>query len=366
VKFDLPGLFPIKITKLSKRKMPRTILSTAYNYQKRLDFDRGVFQFNYTYKFVLNKTQLLQFGFPFASVVKFVAINKNEAFEQKLNQNNDLFLRNAYSDQFIWQDFKVTFEYNNKIEKKGKTTVFYNATFDHAGLLTSWISNKNDTATLQKQIFGVPYSQFARLDNEVIVGYPINKDKSFNFRFVAGAGIPYGNTKTSMPYDYSFFAGGANDNRGWRARSLGPGAYKYYLDTNRTATQIGDIRLGGSAEYRFSMSKLFKGAVFLDAANVWTTQNDVKRPGGQFSNNWYKEIAYSAGVGLRIDFSFFIVRLDLGLPINNPAMPAGSRWIFQSRKAYYDEGLSVLGPDYKSIMPKPFIPSLNFGIGYPF
>lgn len=113
VKFDLPGLFPIKITKLSKRKAPRTILSTAYNYQKRLDFDRGVFQFNYTYKFVLNKTQLLQFGFPFASVVKFVAINKNDAFEQKLIQNNDLFLRNAYSDQFIWQDFKVTFEYTN-------------------------------------------------------------------------------------------------------------------------------------------------------------------------------------------------------------------------------------------------------------
>lgn len=367
LKLDLPGLFPLPITRLSKRKLPRTILSLAYNYQKRVDFDRGVFQFNYTYQFKLNKTQLMQFGFPFASVIKFVAINKNQEFEDKLNQTNDLFLRNAYSDQFVWQDFRVTFEYNSKgSDKKRKLTYFYKAAFDHAGLFTSWVSTKVDPVTQHKQIFGVPYSQFARLDNEFIIGYPIAKTRSLHFRLQAGGGLPYGNSTTSLPYDYSFFAGGANDNRGWRARSLGPGSYKYYLDPERTATQIGDLRLGGSAEYRFSMSKLFKGAFFMDAANIWTTKEDPKRIGGQFSADWYKEIALSAGVGLRLDFSFFIVRLDLGLPITNPALPNGAKWIFQSRQPYYDEGLAVFGPDYKSVMPRPFTPALNFGIGYPF
>lgn len=368
LKLDLPGLFPMSVRLLSKRKRPRTILSTAYNYQNRLDFDRGVFQLNYLYKFILNKTQVMQFGFPFASVIKFVSIdNKSAAFEGKLNQTNDLFLRNAYSDQFIWQDFKVTFEYNSKgSDKKRKTTFFYNSSFDHAGLFTSFVSRKMDTVTNVKQIFGVPYSQFIRLDNEFIVGHPIGKTKSLNFRLAIGAGIPYGNSKTSLPYDYSFFAGGANDNRGWRARSLGPGSYKYYLDTNRTATQIGDLRLGGSAEFRFAITKLFKGAFFMDAANIWTTKDDVKRPGGKFTSDWYKELALTAGVGLRLDFSYFIVRFDLGLPITNPALPEGSRWIFQSRDAYYDEGLAVFGPNYKSKMPKPFIPNVNFGIGYPF
>lgn len=367
MKFDLPGLFPLPITKLSKRKLPRTILSTAYNYQDRVDFDRGVFQFNYTYKFRLNKTQIMQFGFPFASVIKFVAITKNNAFEQKLEQSNDLFLRNAYSDQFIWEDFKVTFEYNSKgSDKKRKMTLFYNITFDHAGLFTSWVSRQTNPTTFQKQIFGVPYSEFARIDNDFIVGYPLTKTKSLHFRVMAGGGLPYGNSTTSLPYDYSFFAGGANDNRGWRARSLGPGTYKYYLDPDRTATQIGDIRLGGSAEYRFSMSKIFKGAVFMDGNNIWTTQADPKRPGGQFSASWYKEIALSAGVGLRLDFSFFIVRLDLGVPITNPALPSGAKWIFQSRQPYYDEGLAKFGADYKSIMPRPFTPALQFGIGYPF
>lgn len=367
LKFDLPGLFPFPVTKLSKRKLPRTILSTAYNYQDRIDFDRGVFQFNYMYKFRLNKTQVMQFGFPFASAIKFVAITKNQDFEDKLNQSNDLFLRNAYSDQFIWQDFKVIFEYTDKnLGKKKNTTVFYNITLDHAGLFTSWVSNKVNPVTFQKQIFGVPYSQFARVDNTVIVGYPITKNRSVHFRGMIGGGLPYGNSTTSLPYDYSFFAGGANDNRGWRARALGPGSYAYYLFPDRTATQIGDIRFGGSAEYRFSMSKLFKGAVFTDAGNIWTVQNDPKRPGGQISNNWYKEIALSAGVGLRLDFSFFVVRLDLGMPITNPGLPEGSRWIFQSRQPFYDKAFEKFGANYKSMVPRPFIPVLNFGIGYPF
>lgn len=366
-KLDLPGLFPLPVTKLSKRQRPRTILSTAYNYQKRMDFNRGVFQFNYIYKFILNKTQVMQFGFPFASVIKFVAINKTPEFEQKLNETNDLFMRNAYSDQFIWQDFKVTFEFNNKnADNRKKTNIFYNVTFDHAGLMTNWLSKSNQNTTEPKKIFGVAYSQFARIDNEIILDHPLDKKKSLNFRFVVGGGLPYGNGKTSLPYDYSFFAGGANDNRGWRARSLGPGSYKYYLDPNRTATQIGDMRLGGSAEFRFSMSKLFKGAAFLDAANIWTTKEDPNRPGGKISANFYKEIALSAGVGLRLDFSFFIVRLDLGIPITNPALPNGAKWIFQSRQPYYDEGLAKFGENYKQEMPRPFTPSVNFGIGYPF
>lgn len=368
IQFDLPGLFPIPFTKLTKRQRPRTILSLAYNFQKRYDFNRGVFQFNYLYKFVLDKTQTMQIGLPFASVIKFVAISKpSEAFVKKLEESNDLFLRNAYSDQFIWQDFKVTFEFNNQgADNPRRTSVFYSVNFDHAGLLTSWISNEVDTATTQKMFLGVPYSQFARLDNEVIIGYPIDKKKSFNFRFAAGAGLPYGNKSPSLPYDYGFFAGGSNDNRGWRARSLGPGTYKYYLDTTRTETQIGDLRLSGSAEFRFSMSSLFKGAVFVDAANIWTMKKDVNRMGSQFSSDFYKQLAFSAGVGLRLDFGFFVIRLDIGVPINNPSLPKGSQWIFQSREAYYDEGIAKFGSSYKELMPRPFSPSLNFGIGYPF
>lgn len=367
VKLELPGLFPAPAQLLTKRKRPVTVISVAYNKQHRPDFDRETFQFNYLYRFVISPMQLVQAGLPLASVIKLVSIDKKDYFEDKINQTNDLFLRNAYSNQLIWEDFKLTYEFNNiSSPLRRKLTMFYNVTFNHAGFMANLFSRKYNPDLDQKTIFGVAYSQFARIDNEIIGEYKISKKQSVNFRLLAGGGIPYGNIATSLPYDYSFYAGGANDNRGWGARTLGPGRYKYYLDENRTATQIGDIRMGTQIEYRIAASSLFKFAVFVDANNIWTLREDINRPGSQISNNFWREIAISAGAGLRLDFSFFVLRLDLGIPLTNPALPQNAKWIFQSRQPYYDEGLATFGPDYKSKMPHPFTPSFNFGIGYPF
>jgi outer membrane protein assembly factor BamA len=370
IKFDLPGLFPTKVTTLSKRQRPRTVISTAYNYQVRTDFKRQIFQLNYLWRFYVAKTQIFQIGLPGASIVKFVRIENSDEFQSKLDVLNDLFLKNAYSNQFIWQDWKLTFEYNNKDKdfKKNDISFYMNSTFDPAGNTLSLFKGSQDTtATGQRKIFGVGYSQFARLDNEIIVSNPIGRKKSIHARLQFGGGIPYGNTKTSLPYDYSFFAGGSNDNRGWRARALGPGSYKYYLDTNRTATQIGDIRLGGSTEFRFSLGDMFKGALFVDAGNVWTFRQDDNRQGSRISSNWYREIALSAGLGFRVDLDFFIIRLDFGVPLTNPALPNGEKWIFKrDRPKFESEALAKLGPDYKSFVPKLFTPNIHFGIGYPF
>jgi hypothetical protein len=232
IKFDIPGLFPTKVTMLSKRQRPRTVISTAYNYQNRPDFERHVFQLNYLWRFFVSKTQVFQAGLPFASIIKFVNINKDPQFELELNTLNDLFLRNAYSNQFIWQDWKISIEYNNKDEdnKKGKSMIYLNSSFDPAGNTLSIFKKYQDTVSNgQRSIFGVGYSQFVRLDNDLIYSYPFNKKQSIHLRMLAGFGIPYGNSITSLPYDYSFFGGGANDNRGWKARQLGPGSYNIIL-----------------------------------------------------------------------------------------------------------------------------------------
>jgi len=369
VKLELPGLFPLKFTKFSKKLHPKTIISSAYNFQKRDDFTRSVFQLNYEFKFFSKKTMIFHMGIPLASVVKFVNIDKNTDFESKLTLLNDLFLLNAYSNQFVWQDAKFTFEYNikEKETRKGNSQLYFSSHFDLAGNMLSILRSRQDTLSNgQKSVLGVGYSQFSRIDNELIFSKPIGKEKSFNFHANVGAGIPYGNTKTSMPYDYSFFAGGANDNRGWRARALGPGSYKYYLDETKTATQIGDLRIGSSGEFRFAFNSLFKGAIFVDAGNIWTIYEDPNRIGGQFTENWYKEIAIAGGFGLRMDLEYFIIRLDIGVPMRNPALPEGAQWIFQSRALYEAEGLATFGPDYKTKMPNPFVPAFHFGIGYPF
>lgn len=369
IKLDMPGLLPLKrAVHMAKRQRARTILSASYNYQNRDDFERSSFQFGYLWKFYGAETQIFSIGLPTSSVVKYVKFSPSPDFEGKLNQLNDAFLRNTYSSQFIWQDWKIVYEYTTveKKNKKSKANLYYKISFDPAGNFLSLFKNYQDTNALgQRTIFGQGYSQFLRLDNEFIYAQPMNKTSSFNMRFLAGAGMPYGNTTTSLPYDYSFFGGGANDNRGWRARALGPGVYKYYLDPNRTATQVGDIRIGASAEFRFSLGGIFKGAVFSDIGNVWTWKRDINRPGSQFTKDWYKQLAVSGGVGLRVDLDFFVIRLDLGIPLSNPSLPEGSKWIFQSRSAFKEEISNTPGIDPAKV-PMPFTPILHFGIGYPF
>ncbi len=324
---------------------------------------------NYSWKFINTKTRIYHIGLPGASVVKLVNIDKSDVFSSKLEALNDLFLLSAYSNQFIWQDWRFSFEYNikNKTIRKKNFQLYINSTFDPAGNILSLFKNSQDTiANGNHAVFGVQYAQFVRLDNEFIYSQPFSKERSVNLKLLIGGGLPYGNSKTTLPYDYSFFGGGANDNRGWRARSLGPGSYKYYLDTNRTATQIGDIRLGTSAELRFPINTYLKGAFFVDAGNVWSVFEDINRPGGKFSSNWYKEIAIATGIGIRVDLEYFVLRFDLGLPIRNPALPDMARWIFQSREAYYQEAEAFFGAGYEALIPRPFIPQLHFGIGYPF
>lgn len=367
-KLELPGIFPFSFVKLKKRENPRTIFSVAYNYQRREDFSRSSFQLNYLFQLNSGKTQVIKGMILLPPVIKFVALDKfSPFFQQQLQSNNDLFFRNAYSDQFIWQDFKFVLEYNNKQIRTGKTTVAFNTSIDNAGLLLNYLSKKDTNAIGQRLVFGVPYSNFVRIDNELVLGRALGKRSSFHFRALAGMGIPYLNTKTSLPYDYSFFAGGTNDNRGWQARTLGPGGYQVYYDSVPTFTQIGDIRLGAFGEYRFGISKRLRGAFFLDASNIWTYNDDPERPGAQFSKTWYKEIGLTSGFGIRMDFEYFIVRADFGIPLTNPALPEGSRWIFQSKDAYYQQAEAVYGPDFmKRIPANPFVIQPHFGIGYPF
>lgn len=384
LKLEIPGLFPVPVTVLSKRQKPQTMINLAYNFQKRDIFDREIFQLNYSWQFIENKWQLFQFGLPLASSIKYVLFNPSDDFSAKINQLNDPFLKNTYSNQFIWQDFRLFFELNNQKrnedDRKIQDNIYFSSALDLAGN-TPWFfrSNQELNAANQYEIFGLGYSQFFRLDNDFIYSHKFNVKSSLHGRLQAGYGLPYGNSSTSLPYDYSFFAGGANDNRGWKARSLGPGVYKYYLDTNRTLTQVADIRLGLSIEYRFNITKTLKSCLFVDAGNIWTNKTDPKRAGGEFTSDFYKQIAFAAGTGIRLDLSFFIVRFDVGFPLYNPVFPSGSQWFFQPSTNYVNEGLQkFIGPppsngytpeqisQVTTILPKRFFPAIHFGLGFPF
>lgn len=381
VKYEVPGLMLIKRSKINKSRNGKTFLSSAYSYQNRDVFSKEIFQLNYTWQYDVGKKQRFSMGLPGLSQIKFVNINKSLDFDQKLNELNDLFLKNTYSNQFIWEDWKLVFEYKSTLEtdKKYASSFYMRSSLDLAGNLLHLFRKYQEEDTVgqhlgQNRLFGLVYSQFTRLDNEIIFTKPISKKKSVNMHLLTGVGLPYGNSNTSMPYDYSFYAGGSNDVRGWRARSLGPGAYKYYLDTGRTAVQVADIRISASAEYRFEFSEFLKGALFLDAGNIWTLREDENRIGSKFSKSWFNELALASGVGFRMDFDFFLIRFDLGFKLYNPALPKSEKWIFQSRDKYNQEIKDFILENEVSggtvtrskIDTSPFRPQISFGIGYPF
>ena len=144
-----------------------------------------------------------------------------------------------------------------------------------------------------------------------------------------------------LPYEKSFFAGGPNSVRAWKARSLGPGGTTVGTGTN--FDKLGDLQMEGNLEYRFNIYKMLNGALFVDAGNIWLRQPDAVKPLADFdATRFLSELAVGTGMGLRADFSFFIIRLDGAFKIHNPALPVGQRWAF-------DKGIVV-----------------NFGIGYPF
>jgi outer membrane protein insertion porin family len=372
IKFELPGIFPLSRNFLSKTQKAKTLLSASYGYQKRNVFTLQTFRLNYLYNFSLGENAEIQFGFPGFSSINFVNfIEFDEVFRASIYQKNDPFTQNYYKSQLNWQDLKFVFQYQPNSTTFRNNSLYYKTSFDLAGNFISLFSSKSsDPTVIQRSILGIPYSQFFKLDQELVYAHKINSKTSLHSRLLAGIGVPYGNSNTSVPFDYSFFGGGPNDMRAWRAGTLGPGSYSYYKDLNYSTMQLGDIRLGLSSEYRFTFSKVMKGAFFVDAGNLWTTNNDTKRPGAKFSSDWYKEIAIASGFGIRADFDFLVVRVDCGFKLRNPAMAEGHRWFFEAKDEKVYEIINANPNSYSS----PFLPrnfndlfnSFRLGIGYPF
>jgi outer membrane protein assembly factor BamA len=197
------------------------------------------------------------------------------------------------------------------------------------------------------------FSQFAKADLSVTYNHIIRPRHRLVWHADIGVAIPYGNSQT-IPFEKRYFAGGSNSVRGWAARTLGPGGYKG--DGNRidVNNQSGDIRLNLNLEYRAKVWSIIELAAFVDAGNIWTVFDYEAQPYGVFKwNEFYKQIALAYGVGLRLDFTFFVFRVDFGVKLYDPSRLYGAEAGTQWRTV--GNGLNM-----KQDM------ALHFAIGYPF
>ncbi|MEG0701741.1 MAG: BamA/TamA family outer membrane protein, partial [Muribaculaceae bacterium] len=149
------------------------------------------------------------------------------------------------------------------------------------------------------------------------------------------------------PFEKRFYAGGANGVRGWAVRTLGPGTFNGNNSVNNFINQCGDIRLNLSLEYRTKLFWVVEMGIFVDAGNIWTIRDYENQPGGKFKfNSFYKEIAAAYGLGIRLDFTYFLLRFDLGMKAHNPAKD--------------QEAWPIFSPNWRRDA------TFHFSVGYPF
>jgi outer membrane protein assembly factor BamA len=251
------------------------------------------------------------------------------------------YVKKSFEEEFI-AGMRYDLIYDNSIRKP---IGFYGQFgLSTAGNLIELL-NLNNEGERPYTIFGNVYSQFFKASADLRL-FTNTVKQGLVLRFYTGTGISYGNS-TVMPYVEQFFSGGANSIRAFAARSLGPGNYQPEV-INGLIDQTGDIKLEGNIEYRFPFSKTLKGAIFVDAGNVWLLNEDVSRPGANFKfATFIDQLAVGTGFGLRFDFNFFVMRTDIGMPLRTPYATENGNWLTSTNEVFS-----------RSIF--------NLAIGYPF
>ncbi|HEX9015518.1 MAG TPA: BamA/TamA family outer membrane protein, partial [Chloroflexota bacterium] len=328
---ELPKFItPWTIEDVSTRFVPKTRIELGARLLDRLQYFKMLSldaSFGYDWKETLTKEHVLD---PISFTLVHLA-KRTPLFSALLTANP--FLRRSYEEQFILGS-NYTFTYNDQLETDRKNHLYFKGGIDLSGNLLyavqSLLAGRKGSPENPFKIFGTTYSQYARFDIDLRHYYhSVDQSTAIATRLVGGVGFAYGNSST-MPYVKQFYIGGANSVRAFNARSLGPGSYKTpdSLAANGFFDEAGDIKLEANVEYRFPLVSILEGALFLDAGNIWLARDDPTRPGATFSSRTFlDEVAVGTGFGIRLDLSFFVLRLDLAFPLRIPYLPEGERWV---------------------------------------
>jgi outer membrane protein assembly factor BamA len=295
---------------LDVRLLNRTAYYQMASIMTNLNYNWGI-SHNIQHSFspvYLNQVRLLQTTADFDSVV-----------------NDNIYIRKSFEEQFIL-GMRYNFTYDNTYRIRPHNFFLQTSVNTSGGVMGLVKSIGNEEEERPWTVLNSVYSQFLKITTDVRYYRNWRDHRALVFRFYSGIGLPYRNS-TVLPYVEQFFSGGAYSIRGFAARYLGPGSY--YEEKSGYIDQSGDIKLEANMEYRFSLSKILKAAFFLETGNIWLINEDENRPGARFDiHEFYKELAVGTGVGLRLDFDFFVLRTDFGFPLRNPYQTDGRNWLF--------------------------------------
>ena len=335
-----------------KRKIQAsTAFTVNFDYQARPEYTRiiagGAWRYQWTERSRRMAHTLTLVDLSVISVPKF-----NEEFFDRIT--NPL-LRYRYQDHMIMR-MGYNFYRTNKAEmnvlqmgrfQRDVFTIRANA--ETAGNLLyglSHLSGQKADEDGNYKALGIRYSQYFKADADYAFTHYFDRRQSIAFHVGAGVAVPYGNSDV-LPFEKRFYSGGANSVRGWGVRTLGPGSYDSNNSLSNFIYQCGDIRFDVNLEYRAKLFWVVELGLFLDAGNIWTIKDYEDQPGGVFKfNKFYEQIAAAYGAGIRLDFKYFLVRVDMGMKAHNPASG--------------QEHWPLLHPRFKRDS------EFHFSVGYPF
>lgn len=338
-------LAPFLSKSFRRRQTASSEWAVSWNFQNRPEFHRRVFASAWRYRWSEPKHHLnYRFDLLDLNYVYMPWISSTFKRDYLDNaENRNAILRYNYEDIFIMKA-GFTVSYTDGVDA-------VRANFESAGNLLNGVSKGFGFKTNsqgQHTLFNIAYAQYVKLDFDYTHLFQFDKRNALALHAGLGVAYPYGNS-TVLPFEKRYFSGGANSVRGWSVRELGPGKFKGTDGRIDFINQTGDVKLDLNAEYRSSLFWKLQGALFIDAGNIWTLRNYAEQPGGQFKfTEFYKQIAASYGMGLRLNFDYFILRFDVGMKAINPA--------YESEKEHWSIFHPKLSRDF----------DFHFAVGLPF
>lgn len=350
------GLLPEKYT---KQVGSSTSFSASINWQNRPEYNRRVLGLDWSYGWKSHR-QRMSHNFSLYNINYVITRDMSDWFKNYLERGKNALLKESYMDQFITRTaYSFVYTSSRKASANGYTL---RGGLDMAGTLPflvckaakvkkKSVSDDDAEASEKYMVFDTPFAQYVKGTFDVSKIFMTKRNNQFVLHGGFGLACPYLNSDV-LPYEQRFFAGGPNTVRGWSTRSLGPGRYNSDVESD-FLQRTGDVKLVFNAEYRHELASFLELAAFVDAGNIWTVKSYSNQPHGQFNiKNFYKELGWSWGLGLRPNLSFLVLRFDAGMQIYNPANPLStaknpSKWV-------------ITHPKFKENF------ALHFAVGYPF
>ncbi|MBS1557441.1 MAG: BamA/TamA family outer membrane protein [Bacteroidetes bacterium] len=334
------------------RNNPRTKLLAGYTFTDRPEYQRSITTLSATYTWDLKRKWMFSFS---PATLNVINSTISDAFRSTLVHLDSLGnkLINAFKPSYV-SSIIFTLTWNNNYGLAQKNSTFIRTMLESGGTLLNVYSPK----FIQDQ--GLEPYKYFRVSFDFRKNIPITKTTALAYRFNSGFGFAYSENKV-LPYEKNFFAGGSNSVRAWRPRRLGLGSDPPMLNTNPSGNgyfdysfeKPGQVLLEGSVEWRQKLVGFLNYALFIDAGNAWGLQISNNNRANFSWNKFYQQFAVGTGFGLRFDFTFLIMRLDVGIKAWDPAREPGSRFVLPK--------VSFAGP---YAFHEPVI--YNIGIGYPF